>query len=93
MYQKLFAEGGSKRHLGRLVFGPISALTWTRYAIRDNAVLFQGSTKDQFIIEMRINSDSLVMMRVRTPGNPPPPLNVTFEPAIVATSLLTMRTM
>ena len=30
MYQKLLGEGGTKRYLGRLLFGPISALTWRR---------------------------------------------------------------
>ena len=34
---------------------------------------------------MRINSDSMLMLRVKTPGDPPPPLNVTFEPEIAAT--------
>ena len=85
IYQKLLREGGKKRYLGRLLFGPISALTWSRYATRDNAVFFRGATNDQFIIEMRLNSDSMLMMRVKTPGTLPPTLNVTFEPAIAAT--------
>ena len=87
--QKLFARGASKRHLGRVsCFEPISGPNVEPGTpIRDErGVVSRSRRRDQFIIEMRINSDSLVMMRVKNAReSTPPPLNVTFEPAIVAT--------